>query len=98
MSLRRKMAILAVPVVLALAGGAVLVHAASSPSPNSPAGTQKQAGEEGQTGEVDTAGDVGQQGPADQAGDQGQQGPGDQSGQTGDQGQTGELDQANETK
>lgn len=95
MNFRRKMAILAVPVVLALAGGAAVVHGAASPTPNAPGGTENQAGEDGQTGEVDKAGDVGQQGTADQAGDQGQVGPADQ---VGDLGQSGEVDQANEAK
>jgi hypothetical protein len=98
MNLRGKMAILAVPVVLALAGGAVVVHGAASPGPKAPAATEKDVPEGSQATGADPAGDQGQQGAADQAGDQGQQGPGDQSDQAGDQGQTGEVGQANETK
>lgn len=35
MNLRRKLAIVAVPAVLALSGGAIAVHAASTPNPTS---------------------------------------------------------------
>ena len=40
MQFKRKFAILAVPAVLALAGGAVVVHAANTPTPSSPASSQ----------------------------------------------------------
>jgi len=81
MEFKKKLAILAVPAVLAIAGGAVAVNAANTPTPT-PAASQKEAPEtpgaaeapEATTGaaaEVETAdpaGDV-QSGHADPAGE-----------------------------
>lgn len=79
MHFKRKFAILAVPAVLVLAGGAVAVHAAT-PNP-APASSQNESGTENQAGEVETANQAGEVETANQAGDQGQSGHND----TGDQ-------------
>lgn len=81
MNFKRKFAILAVPALLALAGGAVAVHAASTPKPPTPTATQIETGPENQAGEVETANQAGEVDQADQAGAQGQSGHSD----TGDQ-------------
>jgi hypothetical protein len=78
MQLKRKLAILAVPAVLALGGGAIAVNAANTPTPT-PASSQKEAPEApeapetaaGTAAEVETAdaaGDV-QSGHSDPAGE-----------------------------
>jgi hypothetical protein len=76
MSFKRKFAILAVPALLALAGGAVAVHAASTPKP-APAATQNDSGTENQAGETEAANQAGEVETANQAGDQGQSGHND---------------------
>ena len=71
MSFKRKFAILAVPALLVLAGGAVAVHAGTTPKPT-PAASQSEIGTENQAGEVEKANETGAVEQADQAGDQGQ--------------------------
>ncbi len=85
MTFKRKFAILAVPALLALAGGAVAVHAATTPKPT-PAAAQTEAGTENQAGEVETANQAGETEKANQAGEV------DQADQAGDQGQSGHDD------
>jgi hypothetical protein len=76
MNFKRKLAILTVPAVLAVGGGALAVHAASTPSP-SPASSQKESATEpadkpeatSATDPVEPAGTDGPSGHAD-AGDQ----------------------------
>ena len=75
MSFKRKFAILAVPAVLVLAGGAIAVHAAT-PNP-SPASSQKDTGTENQASETEAANQAGEVETANQAGDQGQSGHND---------------------
>lgn len=77
MNFRRKIAIVALPAVLALAGGAIAVHAASTPNPVPPkaahdapdpteaTGTEAQAAaEKPETPEAPGAADVGHADPA----------------------------------
>lgn len=78
MSLKRRLAILAVPAVLAAGGGALVVHAASSPTPSpalSHSDSSSEAPEAPETAQpagaaeaADPAGDV-QSGHADPAGE-----------------------------
>ena len=76
MSLKRRLAILTVPAVLAIGGGALAVHAASSPTP-SPASSHSEGATEapeapaGTAAEVETADPAGdlQSGHADPAGE-----------------------------
>jgi hypothetical protein len=85
MSFKRKIAILAVPALLVLAGGAVAVHAATTPKPT-PAASQSETGTENQAGEVETANQAGETEKANQSGEV------DQADQAGDQGQSGHND------
>ena len=78
MSFNRRFAILAVPAIVALGGGALAVHAASTPTPT-PSKSQAQSPAESQTedaanqaGETETANQAEDQ--VDQAGAQGQSG------------------------
>ena len=79
------------------------VKAVIHTSSTTPTAVADPAGDQGQTGEVETAdqaGDTGQVGEvdtADQAGVQGPAGEVNQGNQTGDQGQQGEADQATTT-
>jgi hypothetical protein len=77
MQLKRKFAILAVPAVLAIAGGAIAVNAATTPTPSPASSSQKDTGTENQAGEVETAGQAGEVETANEAGDQGQNGHAD---------------------
>src|SRR5713101_2434225 len=81
MRFNRRVAILAVPAILALAGGALAVHAASTPPP-APASSENESGTEnqaedqaGQAGEVETANQA--ETETNQAGDRGQSGHND---------------------
>ena len=71
MQLKRKLAILALPAVLAIAGGAIAVNAATTPSPT-PKSSQKETANEPaeahQVGEGETAHDAGEIGTAGQTG------------------------------
>jgi hypothetical protein len=67
MQIKRKFAILAVPAVLAIAGGAIAVNAANAPTP-SPASSQKETGTANEAGEVETANEAGETGTANQSG------------------------------
>ena len=77
MNFKRKLAILAVPSILAVAGGAIAVHAANTPGPSTPSSANESATENqaedtvttsGTAEAADPAGDV-QSGHAD-TGDQ----------------------------
>lgn len=71
MQFKRKLAILAVPAVLALAGGAIAVNAANTPTPTPPSSqkeTANEPAEANQAGEVETANEAGETGTANQTG------------------------------
>ena len=69
MQLKRKLAILAVPAVLALGGGAIAVNAANTPTPTpTPASSQKEAPEAPEAPET-AAGTAAEVETADAAGD-----------------------------
>lgn len=80
MNFKRKLAILAVPAILAVAGGAIAVHAATTPGPSNPSAANESA-IENQAGEVETANQAGEVEQANETGAQGQSGHAD----TGDQ-------------